>query len=405
MEYNLLNYFNFLPDEIILNIVIYLPIDNIANLCLMNHRFNDIICDNNYFWKQKYKWDYGDVNFEIEHCYQMDNNVTNIPCWKYFYFNSKNVWKFSTTNEILYFQNLNALDVELSDGYSIIIDINNNVLIFTHYDNNLYKLDIKAKKIYCSKEGIDATLIDLDDNVWVAPTWGKYFRGPSRIHVIISDTWTKISNIKAKEISVGTNHTALIDLDNNIWVSGNNSSGQLGLGDNYNRNEFIKISNFKAKKIACGDRCTGFIDLQNNIWTFGFNGFGQLGLGDYINRNIPTKIGQLKGKIISMSTQTMIIDQDGKMLGCGCYTSELNREKNKFIVPTPINKYKVWKDVSASSGRITALDEKNNVWVSDHINQYQNDSYRLSTFQMLPGYKAFKIVTGYVDTIFIGMKI
>ena len=56
------------------------------------------------------------------------------------------------------------------------------------------------------------------------------------------------------------------------------------------RNIPTQIPNIKAKVVSCGNYHTMIIDLNNNVWAFGYNDYGQLGLGDNQNRNIPTQI-------------------------------------------------------------------------------------------------------------------
>ena len=41
------------------------------------------------------------------------------------------------------------------------------------------------------------------------------------------------------------------------------------------------------------------IDINNNVWAFGYNEYGQLGLGDNQDRNIPTQIFKYQSKIVS----------------------------------------------------------------------------------------------------------
>ena len=69
-------------------------------------------------------------------------------------------------------------------------------------------------------------------------------------------------------------------LSKDIYVFGDNSNGQLGLGDKNNRLVPTKLEGYKAKIVAGGGYHTIFIDQQNDIYVFGFNGFGQLGLDD-----------------------------------------------------------------------------------------------------------------------------
>lgn len=52
--------FGFLPDDSILQIALSEPISNITKLCLLSIRFNNVICNNNIFWRQKFIQDLGE---------------------------------------------------------------------------------------------------------------------------------------------------------------------------------------------------------------------------------------------------------------------------------------------------------------------------------------------------------
>ena len=85
---------------------------------------------------------------------------------------------------------------------------------------------------------------------------------------------------KAKIISGGKYHTMIVDYNDNIWVCGRNQSGSLGLGiyDERVQPTLIRIPNDpsigfsgKAKAVATGSEHSAIIDLNDNIWTFGDN--------------------------------------------------------------------------------------------------------------------------------------
>ena len=50
-----------LPDEVILQIALFEPINNINQMCLSSQRFNNLICNNNYFWREKFVKDFGEL--------------------------------------------------------------------------------------------------------------------------------------------------------------------------------------------------------------------------------------------------------------------------------------------------------------------------------------------------------
>lgn len=418
---DLINYFTYLPDETILQTALDLPLNNILNFCLTNDRFNRIICNDNFFWKNKFIKDYGNIETE---------NITN---WKLLYLNTNNIWIF-TDNEKLatyisspheglvsHLTNTIAFDIGLSDNHSVVINNNNNIFVWGYNNfgqlgigttdsiDNQYKLNyIKAKKVSCSNSG--TMLIDLDDNIWVA---GIINRTPKRYIPNPMQLFTKI-NIKAKEISIGHDHCILIDLNNNIFVSGSNSNGQLGIPEYEETGEleFIHLQNFKAKKIACGKLCSAFVDFNDDVWVFGNNYYGQLGLGDYDNRRIPTKISELKAMEISMSTHTMVIDLEGKLWGFGVNKGGQFGNGNYVAssIPLLLHNNIRFKYINVSLGKTTVIDNDNNIWVCggeifDNYNRRSRNRQVDNILRIIYGYKAIKVVASNNKIMFIGNKI
>ncbi|MFL8619916.1 hypothetical protein Q3390_20375, partial [Clostridioides difficile] len=91
-------------------------------------------------------------------------------------------------------------------------------------------------------------------------------------------------------ITCGGSYTFIIKNDNTVWSCGSNSYGQLGLGDNTQRNILTKVDIDNVKKIACGSYHTFIIENDNTIWSCGRNNNGELGLGDTDSRTTFTKV-------------------------------------------------------------------------------------------------------------------
>src|SRR6185503_13203500 len=53
------NYIRYLPDDMILNIMLEQDYKNILQFCKVHKRFNELICRNMKFWRDKYSRDYG----------------------------------------------------------------------------------------------------------------------------------------------------------------------------------------------------------------------------------------------------------------------------------------------------------------------------------------------------------
>ena len=82
------------------------------------------------------------------------------------------------------------------------------------------------------------------------------------------------------------------------FFQGQNESGQLGLGDNRQRQSPKVVYTFPAgshilKNVACGDAHSLAISTRDELFTWGKNGHGQLGLGHTNDRNSPQRVESL----------------------------------------------------------------------------------------------------------------
>jgi hypothetical protein len=122
--------------------------------------------------------------------------------------------------------------------------------------------------------------------------WGnKNTLDPDIIIQIGTDTdWSTISAGGEIESSMPSAYyyNLAIKANGTLWGFGNNSYGQMGLGDWIPRNNPSQIgtdSNWVALS-AGGDHAIGRKD-SNAIWFWGGNSFYQLGVGSTVNQNIP----------------------------------------------------------------------------------------------------------------------
>ena len=122
------------------------------------------------------------------------------------------------------------------------------------------------------------------------------------------------------KIACGGYHSIIMDEYYNVYTVGNNDYGQLGLGDNSDRNIFEKnTSNVKYKDISCGLFHTSTITITGDVHSTGCNKYGQLGinLGRFEHRNIFVDIGQQAKQIESGDYHTMIIGIDDNIKAVG----------------------------------------------------------------------------------------
>jgi len=137
---------------------------------------------------------------------------------------------------------------------------NNNLPIDKPLKINNFRIKQEAA---AGKEHV--LLIDNNDNLFVLESMNENFS---------LNYWT--NNLKVKRISAGHFHYALIDFDNNFWVFGNNTYGELGIGEQDSYVDLPQmVSNLKIKDVSCGFDFTIIIDMNNDLYSFGNNEYGQ----------------------------------------------------------------------------------------------------------------------------------
>lgn len=127
-------------------------------------------------------------------------------------------------------------------------------------------------------------------------------------------------NIQGVKKAINYNNSIIYLMqDGTLCSSGNNTSGQLGNGNNINSNITNVLFVKDAKDIELGFSHAMAIDKNGDVWTWGNNYCGKLGDGTTNDRNYPLKIEGLKN-IVSIAGglgSSYFMDKNGILYGCG----------------------------------------------------------------------------------------
>ncbi len=107
-----------------------------------------------------------------------------------------------------------------------------------------------------------------------------------------------VAGDKIKQIFIGHDHSIYITEKGRYLACGMNNEGQLGVGDNDNKNRPTEISfahlnlapDDKIKQVFCTFNYTMYLTEQGRCFACGANYFGGLGIGDDDNKNRLTEI-------------------------------------------------------------------------------------------------------------------
>ncbi|MBQ3472389.1 MAG: hypothetical protein IJH17_08585, partial [Clostridia bacterium] len=96
------------------------------------------------------------------------------------------------------------------------------------------------------------------------------------------------------DVAAGLDHSIALDSEGNIWTTGNNDKGQLGTTGSA-RNYFDKITidkedDEKFVAVSAGEGFSLALSNLGNVYVWGDNSRGQIGLGDTEQTSTPTRL-------------------------------------------------------------------------------------------------------------------
>lgn len=138
-----------------------------------------------------------------------------------------------------------------------------------------------------------------DGTVWA---WGINFTGQlgpggGSMDFSAHPTPVQVTGLPSiTEIAAGQSHCLAVASDGTVWSWGNNSSHQLGQGDDFSQNPIPKqIPNFGGVALVAGGSSHSVaLKTDGTVWSWGSNHDGALGDGTLINRLAPIRVTGLQ---------------------------------------------------------------------------------------------------------------
>lgn len=120
----------------------------------------------------------------------------------------------------------------------------------------------------------------------------------------------------------GLTYTLALNQKNRLYSWGNNSAGQLGVGDIIPRSSPVAVlGSLNVSQYGSaigGNYATSFlITTSNKLYTWGENSLGMLGLGDIVNRSSPVLVTGDWSKVLMRGSSTYGIQMDGNTYSWG----------------------------------------------------------------------------------------
>jgi alpha-tubulin suppressor-like RCC1 family protein len=252
---------------------------------------------------------------------------------------------------------------------------------------------INGKKIIYVYAGGNHSLIltnDTSNNLYSCGNNSKGQLGLGSLIDASRNTFTNITtNISGKKIiniSAGNEHSLLLtsDTSNNLYSCGNNSNGELGIGNNTNQSSFQlanagSINTKKILSISAGGYHSILLTNENlnNLYSCGENNSGQLGLGNNTDRNeftsVTININEKRTIYISGGgNHSLILTNDSlnNLYSCGQNSSGQlglanNVNYNSFQLSSNTLQNNYYTSISAGYNHsfVTTFDKTNNFYV------------------------------------------
>ena len=178
-----------------------------------------------------------------------------------------------------------------------------------------------------------------------------------------ADTWNKAA--------AGFHFSLAIKSDGTLWATGENGSGQLGLGDTVDRDEWEQVGvDDTWIDVACGRYFSMAIRSDGTLWGTGGNNYGQLGLNDLVQRTSFTQVAGTSWERVECGhTFSVARKTDDTLwstgynfygqLGLGNHGFGTNRDEFEQI-GSDTN----WDDFSAGDDHMLAIKTTGTLWAT-----------------------------------------
>ncbi|XP_072534565.1 E3 ISG15--protein ligase HERC5-like [Salminus brasiliensis] len=180
--------------------------------------------------------------------------------------------------------------------------------------------------------------------------WGENSRGQlglGRRNPNSPQPLKSLYGIPLAQISAGGDHSFALSLSGAVFGWGRNNAGQLGLGDTEDRDVPACVNNLSLKRtvfISCGEEHTATLSKGGTVFTFGSGCYGQLGHNSLTDEHRPRVVAGLWGSKVSKITcgrqHTLALVHSSKTIysfGRGEQGQLENGQQTNQCVPLPVH--------------------------------------------------------------------
>ena len=212
----------------------------------------------------------------------------------------------------------------------------------------LVRGELEGRKVLQVAAGANYTMCMTEDGsvfVFGRNVEGQLGVGDTERRLVPTLLRGELENKPVLQVAAGCEHTMIVTADGSVFAFGLNDQGQLGVGDTENRLVPTLVTGQLQGKTAVYAAAGGYhtlcITSDGSLFGWGDNSTGQLGVGDTDEGQVPTLVAGLLGKqvahVAAGDHHTICSTADGSVFTWGeGYEGQLGlgEEVDNVLVPT-----------------------------------------------------------------------
>ena len=165
-------------------------------------------------------------------------------------------------------------------------------------------------------------MAEAEEGLWVLGDNSKGQLGLGHTNSALQPTLFQVEELSEGPLRCLAAHSQgvmIVDSQGGVFSSGNNSDGQLGRssGDDWKLQQIKNIPPMLG--VSCGNFYTLALDESGGVWTWGYGEYGQLGAGNISDQPQPALVLLLKGMsaLLAGGNHSLAFPQEGGLLVFG----------------------------------------------------------------------------------------